>query len=154
MQLASLAELPEMLLRLGFATAIGAAIGIDRDLHHKPAGIRVLSMVSMASAVAVMASLSFVDNPDAGTRTMQGILSGIGFLGAGVILHGQGRNEVHGLATAASIWVAAVLGIVCGLGNWVLAVTASTAMMLILVAGRKVEQKLQAIRDQKESPPS
>src|SRR5438132_1345609 len=99
-----------MMLRMGMATLLGGILGIDRDLHHKPAGVRVLAMVCMSTAAIVMVSvvaISGIKNPpvDGILRTVQGVLSGIGFLGAGVIMRAQGRDEVHGMTTATSIWV-------------------------------------------------
>ena len=118
-----------MFLRLGIATVLGAILGIDRDLHRKPAGIRVLALVSMGAAAISMVSVIVMPGDethpgDGVLRTVQGVLSGIGFLGAGVIIRAQGKDEIHGLTTAASIWVTAILGMICGLGQWRLATCA------------------------------
>jgi len=106
----------EILLRLGLAMLLGAAIGINRDLHHKPAGLRVLAMVGVASALVTMLMLTAAAHQekvsyDGLSRVIQGVLQGIGFLGAGVIMHSERQNDVHGMTTAASVWLTAVLGI-------------------------------------------
>ncbi len=137
-------DVSEMLLRLGIATLLGGILGIDRDLHRKPAGVRVLSMVCMGAAAITMVSVVAVSAEkksvvDGVLRTVQGVLSGIGFLGAGVIMRAQGKDEVHGLATAASIWVAAILGMICGLGQWTLGLCAFGLAWIILQGGRWVE---------------
>ena len=103
------------------------AIGINRDLTHKPIGMRTLALVSLGAAAVTVASIqfSFMDNhPDALSRVVQGviqgIMAGISFIGAGVILRDHKAGEVTGLTTAATVWVTAALGIACGLGAWVI----------------------------------
>lgn len=135
---------PEIVLRLMAAAATGAVLGIDRDLHHKPAGLRVLSLVSLGSAVTMVFSLELggltsPNSHDQYLRAVQGILSGIGFLGAGVILRSDRGNEVHGLTTAASVWVSSILGMAVGLGQWALGTVSIVLVVLILVGGRRVE---------------
>ena len=133
-----------MMSRLGMATVLAGILGVDRDLHHKPAGIRVLALVSMSTAAISMASVAAItgikNQPvDGVLRTVQGVLSEIGFLGAGVIMRAQGRDEVHGMTTAASVWVSAIIGIICGLGQWMLAVCAFILAYTILILGRWIE---------------
>ena len=140
-------EVHEMLFRLFVATIFGGILGIDRDLHRKPAGLRVLAMVCMGSAAISMVSVIAVAGTskppgDGVLRTIQGVLSGIGFLGAGVIMHAQGKDEVHGITTAASIWIAAILGMICGLGQWMLGLCAFSTAWLILVGGRWLENQI------------
>ena len=140
-------ELHEILFRLGLATLLGAILGIDRDMHRKPAGLRVLSMVCLGSCAIIMASITTVSTltgplGDGLLRTVQGVLSGIGFLGAGVIMRTQGTDQVHGLTTAASIWISAILGMVCGVGQWLLAACLFGFAWCILVFGRWIEFKI------------
>jgi putative Mg2+ transporter-C (MgtC) family protein len=137
-------ELYEMLTRLGGATLLGAILGINRDLHRKPAGLRVLAMVCMGACAITMVSVISTSDPanltDPGVlRTVQGVLSGIGFLGAGVIMRSQGKDEVHGLTTAASIWGSAILGMICGMGQWMLAGCVFVLAWLILTLGQAIE---------------
>jgi putative Mg2+ transporter-C (MgtC) family protein len=140
-------ELHEIVIRLVLATVVGAILGIDRDLHHKPAGVRVLALVSLGAAIVVICSLTAMTeagekSPDSALRVVQGIIGGIGFLGGGVILRSNQSNEVHGLTTAASIWVSAALGTCCGMGQWRTAVAALAVAMLILWIGRPIEAAL------------
>jgi putative Mg2+ transporter-C (MgtC) family protein len=137
--------LDEILSRLLAATLLGTILGIDRDLHKKPAGLRVLAMVSLGSALIVVccvASLAADEQKatEGALRVVQGIIGGIGFLGAGVILRSERANEVHGLTTAAAIWVAAGLGVGCGLGQWKTAAIGLTIALLVLWIGRPIER--------------
>ena len=146
-------EFHEMFLRLFIATLLGAILGIDRELHRKPAGVRVLSLVSMGAAaiailsVTVMAGVT-ANSGDGVLRTVQGVLSGLGFLGAGVIVRAQGRDDIHGLTTAASIWVSSILGMICGVGQWRLASCAFALAWLIMTGGRWLEFQIDRV-----SPP-
>ena len=140
-------EIHEMLLRLGFAMVLGAILGIDRDMHNKPAGLRVLAMVCLGSCAIVMVSITTISTVagapgDGLLRTVQGVLSGIGFLGAGVIMRTQGTDQLHGITTAASIWISAILGMICGTGQWLLATCLFGFAWCILVFGRWVEFKI------------
>ena len=140
-------EFHEMVFRLGVASILGGILGIDRDLHRKPAGVRVLALVCMGAAAISMVSIIATSGPDKPPgdgvlRTIQGVLSGIGFLGAGVIMRAQGKDEVHGITTAASIWIAAILGMVCGLGQWMLGLCAFGSAWIILVGGRWLETQI------------
>jgi putative Mg2+ transporter-C (MgtC) family protein len=143
---------PGMMLRLATAAAIGLVLGIDRDLHKKPAGLRVLSMVSLGSCAITMVSITSMSNltssgqvpsaNDGVLRTVQGILSGIGFLGAGAIMRLQGKDEVHGMTTAASIWICAILGMICGFGHWMLGLCTFALSWIILVCGSWAEFRI------------
>jgi putative Mg2+ transporter-C (MgtC) family protein len=129
-------------LRLALAIACGGVLGLNRDLHHKPAGFRTFSIVSLASATItlVFVELSRAD-PSAVSRVVQGIVTGIGFLGAGLILH-RGARKVSGLTTAAAVWLAAVLGILCGLGFLSIALAVVAGTLAILMIGRPLERWL------------
>jgi putative Mg2+ transporter-C (MgtC) family protein len=133
----------ETVLRLGAATLAGGALGLDRELRSKPAGMRTHALVSLGSALAIVATLEFLDGPGidhaAITRTIQGIVAGVGFLGGGAILRAKDHEGVTGLTTAASIWVVAALGIACGGGFWVLSVVSVLLAILVLVIGTYVE---------------
>ena len=113
----------EVFLRLGAAVGAGALIGLDRELRHKPAGLRTLALVSLGSAVFVLETVDpAAVHPDATSRVIQGVVTGVGFLGAGSIIRGADEGTVRGLTTAASIWLAAATGVACGLANWPLVV--------------------------------
>ena len=142
---------PGMMLRLTTAAVIGLVLGVDRDLHKKPAGLRVLSMVSLGACAITMVSISSLTAVSKGNehyvndgvlRTVQGILSGIGFLGAGAIMRLQGKDEVHGMTTAASIWICAILGMICGFGHWMLGLCTFILSWIILVCGSWAEFRI------------
>ncbi len=136
-------QLHEMLFRLGLSTLLGAVLGIDRDLHRKPAGLRVLAMVALGACGVIMASITFAHSTGDGLlRAVQGVLTGIGFLGAGVIMHAQGKDEVHGLTTAATIWISAIVGVICGAGQFLLAITVFAIAWFLLIGGRWIEWRI------------
>src|SRR6478609_3025050 len=98
----------EIVLRLGVATLAGGLIGLNRDLHGKPIGLRTLGLVGLATAMVVLISNQSVEVArisDATSRVIQGILTGIGFLGAGVILRSAHHFRVRGLTSAACTWL-------------------------------------------------
>lgn len=132
----------QIALRLGAALLLGAILGLNRELHGKPAGLRTHALVCLGAAVATLVALgplSRAADQNAISRVVQGILTGVGFLGAGVILRDP-MGHVTGLTTAATIWICAVLGIVCGLGYWVLLGTSVVITVLVLLLGRPVER--------------
>lgn len=137
----------EIALRLGAATLVGAMIGINRDLHHKPSGLRTLSLVSLGAASAVVLVAESSTDPSGVSRIMQGVITGIGFLGAGVIVHEATTSKVHGLTTAAAIWVTACLGAACGLGAWRVVGIASALVALVLVIGGPIEKLVHRLVD-------
>ncbi len=132
----------EIIFRLGSAVLTGSVIGLYLELHQKPTGVRTLGLVALASAVAVLA---VAKDPDAdASRVIQGVITGVGFLGAGVILHrGSGGQAVHGLSTAAAIWITASLGVLCGLAAWPVLAVAVVLTALLLVVGGLIEKWLQ-----------
>jgi putative Mg2+ transporter-C (MgtC) family protein len=124
-------DLRELLLRRIVATVIGAILGIDRDIHKKPAGLRVLALVSLGASLVTVCTVAAVSeegtNPiEATTKVVQGIIGGIGILGGGVTLRGARSEEVHGQTTATSSWFSAGLGTSCGLGHWRVATIGSS----------------------------
>src|SRR3954469_10461136 len=138
-------ELAEPAARLAAAMLVGAVIGAHLDLFGKPTGVRLHALVAGGSALFVMlASESQLGLSDPATpgRIIQGIVGGIGFLGAGVILHSQKGEVVRNLTTAATLWMTAALGTACGLGAWRLAVLTSALVLLILTVGLKIDRKL------------
>lgn len=135
----------EIIFRLGAATAIGAMIGLNRDLHGKPTGVRTLGLVALGSALIVLGVIDLapqaVSDPNPMSRVVQGVLTGIGFLGAGVILHSvNGVHRVHGLTTAACTWFTACVGVVCAIGNWRLLAVAVVLLFLLLMFGGPIER--------------
>jgi putative Mg2+ transporter-C (MgtC) family protein len=135
----------EVFLRLAAAVGAGALIGLNRELRRKPAGLRTLALVALGSAVFIMETLDPVRGvyTDATSRVIQGIVTGVGFLGAGSIMRGTDDESVRGLTTAASIWLAAATGIACGLAQWPLVVGGCSLGLLVLVIapGRVIQNR-------------
>lgn len=134
-------------VRLGASVLVGGLIGLNRDLHHKPAGVRTHALVALGTALMVVAvmppGLDAADEArryDALSRIIQGALTGIGFLGAGVILRNADTQRVNGLTTAATIWVTSLLGIACGMGLYVPVAIAVAFGTLVLVLGGRFER--------------
>jgi putative Mg2+ transporter-C (MgtC) family protein len=136
-------SLQEVALRLVVATLVGAVVGLNRDLHHKPAGLRTHSLVGLSSALLVIVALDLTPRDMAGvTRVIQGIVTGIGFLGAGVILHQGESAEIRGLTTAATIWLTAAIGVGCGVGAWRAAGITVILLLAVLILGGGVERAM------------
>jgi len=149
----------EAAARLTAATIAGATLGVNRNLRGKAAGLRTHALVALGAALVTAAAAGA--DPAGATRVMQGVITGIGFIGAGVILHprppavpvspdtpgGTGAKprpprrvrDVRGLTTAATVWVAAGLGLASGLGAWALVLLGTGLTLAILVAGGRVE---------------
>jgi putative Mg2+ transporter-C (MgtC) family protein len=121
---------PEALLRIALAAVFGALIGLDREARHKPAGLRTYSIVAMGSAFFSLVGLMTFGQNDAGARIAAQVVTGVGFLGAGTILHYRGN--VVGLTTAAGIWGAAAIGMGFGFGLFILSIGGSLIMLAIL----------------------
>jgi putative Mg2+ transporter-C (MgtC) family protein len=142
----------DIVLRLGSAAAAGIVLGINRDMQDKPIGSRTLGLVGLGAAVVVVATIQFpgmAENPDAASRVIQGVIqglmAGISFIGAGVILRDHDRQNVQGLTTAATVWVTAALGIACGLAMWRAALVAILIALFLLIVCAWIERALEKI---------
>jgi putative Mg2+ transporter-C (MgtC) family protein len=125
--------------RLVAAAILGAVIGIERERHEHPAGIRTHMLVSIGSAAFTVLSIySFGQGSDPGRVAAQ-IVTGIGFLGAGSILKGGGT--IHGLTTAASLWVVAAVGMAAGAGAWGVAVATTVIVLISLWPLQEIERR-------------
>ncbi|MBS0251803.1 MAG: MgtC/SapB family protein [Proteobacteria bacterium] len=123
----------EVVWRMVAAVLCGGVIGLERDLRRMPTGFRTMAIVSLGACVATLAGERTGDAA-AFSRIAQGVVTGIGFLGAGVILQrGDKIRNVKGLTTAAAIWLTAAIGLMCGLGELQLAVAASALAVAVLV---------------------
>lgn len=125
------------LIRMGIALLLGALIGIERQLHKHPAGVRTFTLICMGSALAMILSIYICQtNPDLHNgdpgRIAAQVLTGIGFIGAGLILKNQ--DGVTGLTTAACIFMTAVIGLAIGAGMLALSAIVSAAVLIILVS--------------------
>ena len=118
----------EVLLRLVLSVVFGGLIGLEREVVHKPAGIRTHMLVSLGSALFVLVAIETLPNEAA--RIIAGIATGIGFLGAGTIF--RSKSEVHGLTTAASIWAVSAVGLAIGLGYYLMMLIAVILILIIL----------------------
>jgi putative Mg2+ transporter-C (MgtC) family protein len=127
----------DLTIRLLLAAALGAAIGIEREIHQKPAGLRTNILITFGSALFTTASIAMVRLGATPDRITAQVVTGIGFLGAGAILR-SGRS-VHGLTTAATIWVDAGIGMAAGAGEWAMAVLATTATLVVLAVLPPIE---------------
>ncbi|MGE3303525.1 MAG: MgtC/SapB family protein [Hyphomonadaceae bacterium] len=140
----------DVLLRLLAAAGVGVALGLNRDLAAKPIGMRTLALVAMGGAAAMLAALQMAamqGHPDALSRVVQGViqgvLTGVGFVGAGVVLHQPARNRVRGLTTAATVWLGAALGLACGLGAWAVAGIGVALALLVLAGLHPIERRIE-----------
>ena len=136
----------ETLLRLFIAFALGFTIGIERQLHHRAAGLRTNILVTVGAAGFTIFGSIFVEGYSV-ARIVAQIVSGIGFLGAGAIMR-EGLT-VQGLNTAATIWCSAALGIFCGAGYWPHAIIFAVFVVLTNTVLRRLENYME-----KESPPN
>jgi putative Mg2+ transporter-C (MgtC) family protein len=132
-------------VRLIIAMIFGAVIGIQRERAGKPAGLRTHMLVSSGAAVFLIASGEFGMDPDSISRVIQGLVTGIGFLGAGAILKLYDKRAVEGLTTAAGIWMTAALGVAVGLGRFGLALVATLLAWMTLSLVRQLEHMLNKV---------
>jgi putative Mg2+ transporter-C (MgtC) family protein len=145
-------EFIDVALRLLAAVGAGMAIGLNRDIKGKPTGMRTRGLVSLGAALVSIVMVHHADmqqHPDALSRVLQGIIqgvmTGIGFIGAGVILRDHKEKEVEGLTTAACVWVTAALGIACALAAWNIVLLGAGLALAILTLGRPVERVLSSL---------
>jgi putative Mg2+ transporter-C (MgtC) family protein len=120
----------DMVLRLIIATLLGGLIGYERELAEKPAGLRTNLLVCLGAALFTVASIYGFGSQGDPSRVAAGIVAGIGFLGAGTILRGDGA--VHGITTAATIWAVAAIGLAVGAGLYLVAVVTTGIMLIAL----------------------
>lgn len=137
-------DLAEMALRLGAAMVLGFLLGVERERKQRPAGMRTMMLVSLGSATFMIGAWEMLVVLPAGgdatselTRVFQGVVQGIGFLGAGAII--QSRGHVRGMTTAATVWVAAAVGIAAGLGQFALAGMVAALALVTLALLKPVE---------------
>jgi putative Mg2+ transporter-C (MgtC) family protein len=145
------ASIGEVAVRLVAAILMGALIGFDRERLDKPAGLRTHMLVALGAASFTLLGFEVGAHlsPRTGegfdpTRVLQGVIGGIGFLGAGAII--QNRGHVSGITTAASVWVAGALGAACGVGAYVLAVFTTVLALAILALLIKLEGRIVGTR--------
>jgi putative Mg2+ transporter-C (MgtC) family protein len=141
------AEATRIAVRLAMAILLGAAIGYERERRGKAAGLRTHMLVSLGAAIFVLIPLQSGMEIDDLSRVLQGIIAGIGFLGAGAIIKLSDDREIKGLTTAATIWVAAAIGIAAGVGREATAVVSTLAVLFILVIIGRMEASIDTVQD-------
>jgi len=119
----------EPILRLVIAVIIGGLVGIEREAYHKPAGIRTHMLVCLGAALFTIVTIISFPGGDA-IRIAAGIVTGIGFLGAGTIF--KSKDTIKGLTTAASLWAVAGIGLAIGAGLYIITVAAAILIVIIL----------------------
>lgn len=118
--------------RLGWAAVLGGVIGWQRQSEDKPAGVRTHVLVALGAALFVLVPLESGLDPDALSRVVQGVATGIGFIGAGAILKLTDEHRVEGLTTSATIWIVTAVGVAAGLGRLAIAVVAVALAWIVL----------------------
>jgi putative Mg2+ transporter-C (MgtC) family protein len=140
------ADLVHLTARLALAALLGSIVGVNRELRQKPAGLRTHALVALGAAlVTVVGTLMTGDSGTLG-RLVQGLLAGIGFIGGGVILHRDDTQGVHGLTTAAAVWLVAGVGIAVGAGLWAAGVIAVGLTLVVLAVGAPIDERLRSQR--------
>jgi putative Mg2+ transporter-C (MgtC) family protein len=122
-------QVTQLTVRLLVAALLGGLLGLERERHRKPAGIRTHMLVAAGSALFVLVPLQMGMNEDGLSRVMQGLLAGVGFICAGSILKMEREEQVQGLTTAAGIWMTSAIGVAAGLGR---EMTAFLSALLVL----------------------
>ena len=132
-------ELVRVSLRLLVALILGGIVGVQRERSGKPAGVRTHMLVACGSALFVLGPLEFGMNSEPLSRVIQGLVTGIGFLGAGAILKLEEKREIEGLTTAAGIWMTAGIGLAVGLGRFGLAFVSVAIAWFVLSIIKRME---------------
>jgi putative Mg2+ transporter-C (MgtC) family protein len=146
-------ENSEVIVRIFLSIILSGLIGLERKMYNKPAGLRTNIMVGLGATILMILGLYILSNyNEAGnvdiSRIVGQVVTGIGFLGAGAII--QSRGSVHGLTTAASIWVVAAIGMAVGLGYYFMAVSATLASLVVLVIVGRIEYRFERHNNEKE----
>jgi putative Mg2+ transporter-C (MgtC) family protein len=129
-----------MLIRVVVAVLLGGLVGIQREHAGKPAGVRTHMLVCLGTAVVVLACAGMGMQQDAQSRVIQGIVTGIGFIGAGSILKLSQERDIQGLTTAAGLWMTAAIGIACGVGTIGIALLSAVLTVILLALAGVIER--------------
>jgi len=154
-QFSDLSDAPEFtrfVVRLLLAVILGAAIGYERERRRRAAGLRTHMLIALGVALVVIAAERSAFAPTDLSRVLQGVLAGIGFLGAGAILKRGESEQVKGLTTAASVWATSAIAISAGLGRATMAIIATIIALLILAVLSPLERRMRTkpARDEPE----
>lgn len=147
----------DAMLRLLASAGCGLLLGFNRDLKNKPTGMRTLGLVCVGACLVSLAALQpepLRVNPDAMSRVVQGVLqgvmTGVGFIGAGVVLKLPGEERVRWLTTAATVWVTAALGVACALATWPMIAFGALLTLAVLILPRRIARAFGAGFDEEE----
>jgi putative Mg2+ transporter-C (MgtC) family protein len=140
-------QLATVLIRVIAAVLLGGIVGIEREKARKPAGLRTHILVSLGTAVVVLACAGSGMDMAGLSRVIQGIVTGIGFIGAGSILKLDEERDIRGLTTAAGLWLTAAVGVACGLGALGVALIGAVLALIILA----LERVFQTQKEDKEA---
>ena len=135
-------QLIHVIIRLIAATLLGGAIGFQRERWGKPAGLRTHILVTLGTTVFVLACAGYGMSSDGLSRVIQGIVTGIGFIGAGSILKINEEREIQGLTTSAGIWMTSAIGVTIGLGALGLALLGTALTLIILTFAGRLEVQI------------
>ncbi len=133
-------ELLHVMIRLTAAILLGAVVGYQREMAGKPAGLRTHMLVCIGTTVFIISCASVGMSSDGLSRIIQGIVTGIGFLGAGSILKLNKDHDIQGLTTAAGVWMTAAIGVAVGLGSLGVALLSTVFTLIILSVLGRLEQ--------------
>ncbi len=148
------AQVTRVTLRLLIAAVLGGALGYERERKGKAAGMRTYMLVALGAALFVMIPQQMKVTDADLTRVIQGLVAGVGFLGAGAIVRVSDQSEVKGLTTAAGIWLTAAIGMAAGMGREATAVLCTVLALIVLSLFPKVAASLEHRGDAPESKPS
>lgn len=132
-------QLMHAIIRLTAAALLGAVVGYQREKARKPAGLRTHMLVCLGTCVFVLACTGVGMTPDGLSRVVQGVVTGIGFLGAGSILKLNAERDIQGLTTAAGVWMTAAIGVAVGLGSLGVALLSTFFTLVVLLLARPFE---------------
>jgi putative Mg2+ transporter-C (MgtC) family protein len=135
-------QFARIVIRLLLATLLGGILGAQREHTGKPAGLRTHMLVALGAALFVLASIESGMSPADLSRVIQGLATGIGFIGAGAILKLSQEREIQGLTSAAAIWMTAAIGVAVGLGRHWMAILSMLLTWFILAVVDKVERRI------------
>ncbi|AZS81340.1 MgtC/SapB family protein [Achromobacter spanius] len=135
-------EATRIVLRLGMAVILGGMLGFERERSGKAAGLRTHMLVALGAAIFVLVPLQGGMEVADLSRVLQGVIAGIGFLGAGAIIKLSDEREIHGLTTSASIWMTAAIGVAAGMGREATALVSTLLALFVLAVLRRVEARI------------
>lgn len=139
--ISNVSQATKVVLRLLIASILGGLLGYERELKGKSAGLKTHMLVAVGAALFILVPQQAGASPSDVSRILQGLIAGVGFLGAGAIMIGQKRDNETGLTTAASVWITAAIGVTVGIGFETTAVLSTFITLAILALIPKIVVK-------------